>query len=59
MNGMFKSIISMSPKEDLINALIEIGTMIVTEVYNKHYKNRIRRYEIYYFFETLKWAVVN
>ncbi|CAD8199852.1 unnamed protein product [Paramecium octaurelia] len=57
MSGLVSSFMSMSPTEDLIYSLIE-GAQYIFAAIQKKIENSIQLYEIYYFFESLKWLII-
>ncbi|CAK64635.1 unnamed protein product (macronuclear) [Paramecium tetraurelia] len=59
MSGLISSLSQLKPSDELIDSLIEGGKFLLLNFYNKQIQNPLQIYEIYYFFEILKWSIVN
>ncbi|CAK75752.1 unnamed protein product (macronuclear) [Paramecium tetraurelia] len=59
VGGLFSSISQLKPSEKLIDSLIEAGKFLLLNFYNKQIQNPLKVYEINYYFENLKWSIVN
>ncbi|CAD8172290.1 unnamed protein product [Paramecium pentaurelia] len=57
--GVASSISQLSPSPELIDALIEAGKYLLLNFYDKQIQHPLQKYEIYYFFENLKWSIIN
>ncbi|CAD8129545.1 unnamed protein product [Paramecium sonneborni] len=57
--GVASSISQLSPSAELIDALIEAGKYLLLNFYDKQIQHPLQKYEIYYFFENLKWSIIN
>ncbi|CAD8129842.1 unnamed protein product [Paramecium sonneborni] len=53
------SIVQLKPSDQLIDSLYECGKFILMNFFECQIKNPIQKYEIYYFFESLKWSILN
>ncbi|CAD8197248.1 unnamed protein product [Paramecium pentaurelia] len=59
MCGLMTSLSQLKPSDQLINSLIEGGKYLLLNFYDKQIQNPLQIYEIYYFFENLKWSILN
>ncbi|CAD8105109.1 unnamed protein product [Paramecium sonneborni] len=59
MSGLISSISQLKPSDELIDSLIQGGKFLLLNFYDKKIQNPIQIYEIYYFFENLKWSILN
>ncbi|CAD8132531.1 unnamed protein product [Paramecium octaurelia] len=57
--GLMSSISQLKPSDELINSLIEGGKFLLLNFYDKKIQNPLEIYEIYFFFENLKWQILN
>ncbi|CAD8113598.1 unnamed protein product [Paramecium sonneborni] len=57
--GAASSISELKPSEELINSLIEAGKFLLLNFYDKQIQHPLQKYEIYYFFENLKWSIIH
>ncbi|CAD8210407.1 unnamed protein product [Paramecium octaurelia] len=58
VSGLFQSISQLKPSEELIDSLIEGGKFLLLNFYDKQIQNPLQVYEIYLYFENLKWSIV-
>ncbi|CAD8201976.1 unnamed protein product [Paramecium pentaurelia] len=56
--GIASSISQLKPSEELLDALMEAGKYLLLNFYDKQIKNPLKIYELYYFFENLKWSII-
>ncbi|CAK69830.1 unnamed protein product (macronuclear) [Paramecium tetraurelia] len=59
MCGLMSSISQLKPSDELINSIIEGGKLLLLNFYDKQIQNPLKIYEIYYFFENLKWSILS
>ncbi|CAD8121214.1 unnamed protein product [Paramecium sonneborni] len=59
LSGIVSSIAQLKPSDELIESLIESAKFILMNFFECYIKNPIQKYEVYYFFESLKWAILN
>ncbi|CAD8119818.1 unnamed protein product [Paramecium sonneborni] len=59
LSGIVSSIAQLKPSDELIQSLIESAKFILMNFFECQIKNPIQKYEIYYFFESLKWSILN
>ncbi|CAD8129001.1 unnamed protein product [Paramecium sonneborni] len=57
--GVASSISQLSPSAELIDALIEAGKYLLLNFYDKQIQHPLQKYEKDYFFENLKWSIIN
>jgi hypothetical protein len=55
MSGLVQSVLAMSPTDDLIQTLIDGAKFLYTAYKTENLK---KKYEVYYYFESLKWYVI-
>ncbi|CAD8112077.1 unnamed protein product [Paramecium sonneborni] len=53
------SVSQLQPTSELIDTIIEGGKFLLMNFYEKQIQHPLEKYEIYYFFENLKWSIVN
>ncbi|CAD8109796.1 unnamed protein product [Paramecium primaurelia] len=53
------SVTQLSPTSELIDTIIEGGKYLLMNFYDKQIQHPLEKYEIYYFFENLKWSLIN
>ncbi|CAD8113231.1 unnamed protein product [Paramecium sonneborni] len=56
--GIVSSISQLKPSEELIDSLMKAGQFLLLNFYNKYIKNPLKIYELYFFFEILKWFII-
>ncbi|CAD8198784.1 unnamed protein product [Paramecium pentaurelia] len=59
MCGLLSSISQLKPSDELISSVIEGGKFLLLNFYDKQIQNPLQIYEIYYYFENLKWSILN
>ncbi|CAD8125983.1 unnamed protein product [Paramecium sonneborni] len=58
LNGIVSSITSLQPSEELIQSLIEGAKFLLQNFYDQQIQHPLKKYEVYYFFENLKWQII-
>ncbi|CAD8140545.1 unnamed protein product [Paramecium octaurelia] len=56
--GIASSIAQLKPSDELIDALMEAGKYLLLNFYDKQIKHPLKVYELYFFFENLKWSII-
>ncbi|CAD8081390.1 unnamed protein product [Paramecium primaurelia] len=59
LSGIVSSISQLKPSSELIDSLVEAGKYLLITFYDKQIRNPLQIYELYYFFENLKWTILN
>ncbi|CAK92590.1 unnamed protein product (macronuclear) [Paramecium tetraurelia] len=56
--GIASSLAQLKPSDELIDALMEAGKYLLLNFYDKQIKHPLKVYELYFFFENLKWSII-
>ncbi|CAD8084357.1 unnamed protein product [Paramecium sonneborni] len=59
LSGIVTSISQLKPSQELIDSLVEAGKYLLLNFYDKQIKNPLQIYELYFFFQNLKWTILN